>query len=89
MTKSSAEMTPWAMLPMSAAWSPVSVPEARPRTTKPMCATDEKAMSRLRSRSTRQMRPPQRMPTTPAIARTGAIRANPSGTLASGSRTRP
>ena len=82
-------MTPCAMLANSAACRPVSDPAARARATKPMCATDEYAISRLRSRSTRQTSAPQTMPTTPATASTGASRPKPSGTVATGSRTRP
>ena len=47
-------MTPWAMLPNSAAWMPASFIAAMPSITKPMWPTDENAMSRLTSVWARQ-----------------------------------
>ena len=42
-------MTPWATMPKIAALIPVGVSVAMPSITKPMCPTELKAMSRLRS----------------------------------------
>ncbi len=47
--KSMPVMSPWATMPNTAALSPKSVRVAMPNMTKPMWATDEKAMRRFMS----------------------------------------
>ena len=54
MKKSMPVMRPWATMPKIAALMPKSVSVAMPSITKPMCATDENAMSRFMSRCARQ-----------------------------------
>ena len=56
--KSMPVMRPWATMPMIAALMPKSVSVAIPSITKPMWATDEKAMSRFTSVWARQPRAP-------------------------------
>jgi hypothetical protein len=51
-------MRPWATIPKTAALMPKSVSVEMPSMTKPMWATDEKAMSRFTSRWARQPRAP-------------------------------
>ena len=51
-------MNPWATMPMIAALKPMSVIVAIPSITKPMCPTDEKAMSRFTSVWARQANDP-------------------------------
>ena len=51
-------MTPWATMPMTAAVIPTGVRVAMPSITKPMCPTDEKAMSRFMSVWARQASEP-------------------------------
>ncbi len=47
-------MSPWATMPKMAALKPKGVSVAMPSMTKPMCDTDEKAMSRFMSVWARQ-----------------------------------
>ena len=65
-------MTPWAMLPISAAWTPVAVRVAMPSSTKPMWPTDEYAMSRFSSVWARQTSPPTMIAATASTPSTGA-----------------
>ena len=58
MKKSMPVMRPWATMPKMAALMPKSVSVAMPSITKPMWATDEKAMSRFMSVWARQPRAP-------------------------------
>ncbi len=58
MKKSIPVMRPWATMPNMAALMPKSVRVAMPSITKPMWATDEKAMSRFMSVWARQPRAP-------------------------------
>ena len=51
-------MRPWATMPNTAALRPKSVRLAMPSITKPMWATDEKAISRFMSVWARQPRAP-------------------------------
>ncbi len=54
MKKSMPVMRPWATMPKMAALMPIGVSVAMASITKPMWATDEKAISRLRSVWARQ-----------------------------------
>ena len=54
MKKSMPVMRPWATMPKIAALMPNVVSVAMPSITKPMCATDEKAISRFMSVCARQ-----------------------------------
>ena len=56
--KSIPVMRPWATIPKMAALRPMSVSVAMPNITKPMWATDEKAMSRFMSVWARQQSAP-------------------------------
>ena len=56
--KSMPVMRPWATMPKMAALMPKSVSVAMPSITKPMWATDEKAISRFMSVWARQHRAP-------------------------------
>ena len=51
-------MMPWATMPKTAALNPKSVSVAMPSITKPMCATDENAISRFMSVCARHPRAP-------------------------------
>ena len=82
-------MTPWAMLPISAAWSPVAVSVAIPSSTKPMWPTLEYAISRFRSSCARQTRPPIRMAATASTPSTGAAQRAPSGATPTATRIMP
>ena len=54
MKKSMPVMRPWATMPKIAALMPNVVSVAMPSITKPMCATDENAISRFMSVCARQ-----------------------------------
>jgi hypothetical protein len=58
MKKSMPVMRPWATIPMTAALRPNGVSVAMPSMTKPMCDTDENAMSRFMSVCARQQSAP-------------------------------